>query len=137
MTTPDASAVPVPASQADWLLELLTSMADAGDFRVAVTLWTPAGIVTGDLVGAPVWIRELRAQVRRGGSPEAHAFADDLGSVEDAIGAQAAASAASAEPLSFLHLVDAMTLFPAGDTFAHGLWRGRFVDVAGWTLGRP
>lgn len=137
MTTPDQAAVPVRSADTDWLLELLTSMADAGDFRVAVTLWTPAGVVTGDLVGAPIWIRELRAQVRRGGTAEAHHFADDLSSVEAAIDNQAATTATGAEPMTFLHLIGAVTLFPAGEAFAHGLWRGRFADVTGWTLGRP
>lgn len=137
MTAPDPAAVAVRSTDVDWLLELLVSMANAGDFRVAMTLWTPAGVVAGDLVGAPVWIRELRAQIRAAGTAESHHFADDLSSVEQAIAGQAAAAAKTAEPVAFLHLANAITLFPQGETFQHGLWRGRIVDVSGWTLGRP
>lgn len=137
MTAPDPATVPVRSTDTDWLLELLTSMADAGQFRVAVTVWTAAGVVTGELVGGPVWIRALREQVRAAGTSSSHHFADDLAAVEDAIFTQAASRATSGEPPGFLHLVDAVTLFPGGMSFSHGLWRGRFVDVTGWTLGRP
>jgi hypothetical protein len=132
VTSPDAT--PVRSLDTDWLLDLLTSMANAGDFTVAVTLWTPTGIVSGDLVGAPVWVRLLREQVRTSGAPQAAVFAADLEHVEQHIvrGAQSPGT----EPLSFLHLADARTLLPSGEVFEHGLWRGRFVDVVGWTLGR-
>jgi hypothetical protein len=120
----------------DWLLDLLTSMANAGDFTVAITLWTPAGIVSGDLIGSPVWIRELRASVRTGGDAEAAHFADDLQSVEDHITLSAATAEQAPQPLSLLHLRDATTVLPSGERFEHGLWRGRFVDVTGWTLGK-
>lgn len=137
MTTPDPSVAAVRSLDTDWLLDLLTSMANAGDFTVAMTLWTPAGIVAGDLIGSPVWIRELRASIRAGGDAEAQHFADDLQSVEDHVSASAAQAEASPEPLSFLHLRNASTLMANGEVFTHGLWRGRFVDVTGWTLGRP
>ena len=120
----------------DWLLDLLTSMANAGDFTVAVTLWTPAGIVSGDLVGSPVWIRELRAGIRSSGDEEAGHFADDLQSVEDHITHSAATAEQDPQPLSLLHLRNATTVLPSGERFEHGLWRGRFVDVTGWTLGK-
>ena len=132
--TPSGTATPVRSLDTDWLLDLLASMANAGDFTVALTLWTPAGIVSGDLIGAPVWIRELRQQVRESGAGQAAVFAGDLESVEQHI--VATSSQASTEPLSFLHLRHATTLMATGETFAHGLWRGRFVDVSGWTFGR-
>jgi hypothetical protein len=135
VTAPDPSVVSVRSLDTDWLLDLLTSMANAGDFSVAVTLWTPAGIVSGDLIGSPVWIRELRAQVRSGGEESQH-FADDLQSVQDHITRSAVEAERNPEPLSFVHLRDAVTLLPSGATFPHGLWRGRFVDITGWTLGK-
>ena len=128
--------VPVRSIDTDWLLDLLTSMANAGEFTVAVTLWTPAGIVSGDLVGSPVWIRELRASIRAGGDAEAQHFADDLQSVEDHIILSAATAEDDPQPLSLLHLRNATTVLPSGERFEHGLWRGRFVDVTGWTLGK-
>ena len=138
MTSPDPSpAVSVRSLDTDWLLDLLTSMANAGDFTVAITLWTSAGIVTGDLVGSPVWVRELRASIRAAGDAEAQHFADDLQSVEDHIVRTAAQAEANPEPLSFVHLRNASTVMQSGEVFTHGLWRGRFVDVTGWTLGRP
>jgi cellobiose phosphorylase len=63
-------------------------------------------------------------------------FADDLQSVQDHITVSAVQAEQSPEPLSFLHLRDAVTLLPSGATFPHRLWRGRFVDVTGWTLGK-
>ena len=120
----------------DWLLDLLTSMANAGDFTVAITLWTPAGIVSGDLIGSPVWIRELRAGIRAGGDAQAAHFADDLQSVEDHITLSAATAEQDPQPLALLHLRNATTVLPSGERFEHGLWRGRFVDVTGWTLGK-
>jgi hypothetical protein len=138
VTAPDTPpAVSVRSLDTDWLLDLLTSMANAGEFTVAITLWTSAGIVSGDLVGSPVWVRELRASIRAGGDAEAQHFADDLQSVEDHIVRSAAQAEAAPEPLSFLHLRNASTLMPSGEVFTHGLWRGRFVEVTGWTLGRP
>lgn len=137
MSSPDPSTVSVRSLDTDWLLDLLTSMANAGDFTVAVTLWTPAGIVAGDLIGSPVWVRELRATIRAAGDAEAQHFADDLQSVEDHITATTAQAEKEPEPLSFLHLRNASTLMAGGEVFTHGLWRGRFVDVTGWTLGRP
>ena len=138
MTAPDTPpAVSVRSLDTDWLLDLLTSMANAGEFTVALTLWTSAGIVSGDLVGSPVWVRELRASIRADGDAEAQHFADDLQSVEDHIVSSAAQAEAAPEQLSFLHLRNASTLMPSGEVFTHGLWRGRFVDVTGWTLGRP
>jgi hypothetical protein len=138
VTTPEpGTTVGVRSLDTDWLLDLLTSMANAGSFSVAVTLWTSAGIVTGDLVGSPVWIRELRESIRAGGDAEALHFADDLESVEQHIVQSAARAEAEPEPLSFLHLRNASTLMASGEVFTHGLWRGRFVDVTGWTLGRP
>lgn len=137
MTAPDPSVVSVRSLDTDWLLDLLTSMANAGDFTVAVTLWTSAGIIAGDLVGSPVWVRELRAGIRADGDAEAQHFADDLQSVEDHIVASASQAETNPEPLSFLHLRNASTLMANGEVFTHGLWRGRFVDVTGWTLGRP
>ncbi|HWG92755.1 MAG TPA: hypothetical protein VNU66_00825 [Mycobacteriales bacterium] len=135
MTAPEpGTPMPVRSVDTDWLLDLLTSTANAGDFTVAVTLWTPAGIVSGDLVGAPVWIRLLREQVRTSGAGQAAVFAGDLEQVEQHILRTTADP--GTEPLSFLHLADARTLLPSGEVFEHGLWRGRFVDVAGWTLGR-
>jgi hypothetical protein len=135
-TPPDPITASVRSLDTDWLLDLLTSMANAGDFTVAVTLWTPAGIVSGDLVGSPAWIRELRAGVRASGDVDAQRFADDLQSVEDHITRGAVQAQQSPEPLSYLHLRNATTLLPGGETFRHGLWRGRFVDVTGWTLGK-
>lgn len=137
MAAPDPTTVSVRSLDTDWLLDLLTSMANAGEFTVALTLWTPAGIVAGDLVGSPVWVRELRESIRAGGDAEAQHFADDLQSVEEHIVHSAAAAEADPEPLTFLHLRNASTLMPSGEVFTHGLWRGRFVDVTGWTLGRP
>lgn len=128
--------VSVRSVDTDWLLDLLTSMANAGDFTVAVTLWTSAGIVSGDLVGSPVWIRELRASIRSGGDAEAQHFADDLQSVEEHITLSAATAESDPQPLSLLHLRNATTVLPSGERFEHGLWRGRFVDVTGWTLGK-
>lgn len=135
MTAPDPSAVSVRSLDTDWLLDLLTSMANAGDFTVAVTLWTPGGIVSGDLIGSPVWIRLLRAQAREG-DDQAQRFADDLQAVQDHITRSAVQAESSPEPLTFLHLRDAVTLLPSGATFPHRLWRGRFVDISGWTLGK-
>ena len=132
--TPDSGATPVRSLDTDWLLDLLASMANAGEFTVAITLWTPAGVVSGDLVGATTWIRELREQIRSSGAPQAAVFAADLESVEQHIAA--GANPAVPEPLSFLHLRGATTLLATGETFHHDLWRGRFVDVTGWTLGR-
>ena len=60
----------------------------------------------------------------------------DLASVEEHVTRQAEMAAVAPEPLSFLHLKDATTLLQSGETFSHDLWRGRFVDVTGWTLGR-
>lgn len=134
MTGPEGGATPVRSFDTDWLLDLLASMANAGDFTVAVTLWTPSGIVSGDLIGAPVWIRQLRASVRASGAPQAAVFAGDLDSVEQHIVRQA--TDASTEPLSFLHLRGATTVLGSGEIFQHELWRGRFVDVTGWTLGK-
>ena len=136
MTVPDPAVTPVRSLDTDWFLDLLTSMANGGGFSVAVTLWTPAGIVSGDLVGSPDWIRALRAQVREGGDEQAQHFAADLESVEQHIVASAAAAQESPEPLSFVHLKDATTVLPGGEVFRHGLWRGRFVDITGWTLGK-
>lgn len=137
MTSPAPDTLGVRSLDTDWLLDLLTSMANAGDFTVAITLWTPAGLVAGDLIGSPVWIRELRASIRAAGDAEAQHFADDLQSVEDHIVLGAAQAEAAPEPLSYLHLRNASTLMSNGEVFTHGLWRGRFVDVTGWTLGRP
>jgi hypothetical protein len=137
MIQADGTVTSVRSLDTDWLLDLLTGMANAGDFSVSVTLWTPAGIVSGDLIGSPVWIRELRAGIRAGGDDEAQHFADDLQSVEDHIAHSTAEAEHAPEPLSFLHLRNATTLMPSGETFSHGLWRGRFVDVTGWTLGKP
>jgi hypothetical protein len=134
---PDPIVASVRSQDTDWLLDLLTSMANAGEFTVALTLWTPAGIVSGDLIGSPVWIRELRASIRAGGDAQAQHFADDLESVEDHIASGAAQAEQHPEPLSYLHLRNASTVIPGGEVFTHGLWRGRFVDVTGWTLGRP
>jgi hypothetical protein len=136
MTAPDPAATPVRSLDTDWFLDLLASMANGGGFSVAVTLWTPAGIVSGDLVGSPDWIRALREQVREGGDAQAQHFADDLESVEQHIVAGAAAAQGNPEPLSFVHLRDATTVLPGGEVFRHGLWRGRFVDITGWTLGK-
>lgn len=121
----------------DWLLDLLTSMANGGGFTVAVTLWTPAGIVAGDLIGASTWIRELRETIRTTGPGEGRAFAEDLQSVEEHIVSGTADAMANPEPLTYLHLNHARTLLASGEVFEHGLWRGRFVDITGWTLGRP
>lgn len=137
MTQPEPTIASVRSLDTDWLLDLLTSMANAGDFTVAITLWTPAGIVAGDLIGSRVWIAELRAGIRADGDAEAQLFADDLQSVEEHITTSAAEAVRAPEPLSYLHLRNASTLLPSGETFNHGLWRGRFVDVTGWTLGRP
>jgi hypothetical protein len=136
MTAPDPTTVSVRSLDTDWLLDLLASMANSGDFSVAVTLWTPAGIVSGDLIGSGVWIRELRAQIRAAGDDEGQRFADDLQSVEDHIARSALEAQSSPEPLSFVHLRHAVTVLPGGESFSHGLWRGRFVDVTGWTLGK-
>jgi hypothetical protein len=136
VTTPDPSVLSVRSLDTDWLLDLLASMANAGDFTVAITLWTPAGIISGDLIGSPVWIRELRAQIRAADDPEGMRFADDLQSVQDHITRSAVEAERSPEPLSFVHLRNAVTVMPSGETFSHGLWRGRFVDVTGWTLGK-
>ena len=137
MTAPEPTIASVRSLDTDWLLDLLTSMANAGDFTVAITLWTPAGIVSGDLVGSVVWIRELRAGIRDGGDAQAAHFADDLQSVEDHIVLGVQQAEQTPEPLSYLHLRNASTVIPGGQLFEHGLWRGRFVDVTGWTLGRP
>jgi hypothetical protein len=120
----------------DLVLELLASTADAGDFTVAVTLWTSAGIVSGDLVGAPAWIRALRQEVRSSGDPQAAVFAADLDGVERHLVTDAAAAQLSREPLHHLHLLDAKTLMATGEVFPHRLWRCRFADVTGWTLGK-
>ena len=37
---------------------------------------------------------------------------------------------------SVVHLRAAVTLLPSGARFPHELWRGRFVDITGWTLGK-
>ncbi len=137
MTQPEPSVATVRSLGTDWLLDLLTSMANAGDFTVAITLWTPAGIVSGDLIGSPVWVRELRESIRAAGDADAQHFADDLQSVEDHIALSAAQAEKNPEPLSFLHLRNASTVVPGGEVFTHGLWRGRSVAVTGWTLGRP
>jgi len=136
VTTPEPTVASVRSLDTDWLLDLLASMANGGSFSVAITLWTPAGIVSGDLIGSPEWIRDLRAQIRSTGDEQAQLFADDLESVELHITQSAAAAEQAPEPLSFVHLRNATTLMPSGETFSHGLWRGRFVDVTGWTLGK-
>jgi hypothetical protein len=135
-TPPDPTIASVRSLDTDWLLDLLTSMANSGDFSVAITLWTPAGILSGDLIGSSVWITELRAQIRAADDPEGMRFADDLQSVQDHIVRGAVEAERSPEPLSYLHLRNATTLMPSGETFSHGLWRGRFVDITGWTLGK-
>jgi len=135
VTAPDPVTA-VRSLDTDWLLDLMASMANAGGFSVAVTLWTPTGVVSGELIGSPEWIGLLREQIRTTGDEQAQRFAADLESVEQHIVQSTAAAQDSPEPLSFLHLKDAVTVMPDGEPLRHGLWRGRFVDVAGWTLGR-
>ncbi len=136
MTEADPAVLSVRSLDTDWLLDMLTSMANSGDFSLAISLWTPGGIVSGDLIGSSTWITELRSQIRASDDPEGMQFADQLQGVQDHIVRSAVAAESSPEPLSFLHLRNATTLMPSGEVFRHGLWRGRFVDVTGWTLGK-
>ncbi|HUR75693.1 MAG TPA: hypothetical protein VMZ00_15535 [Sporichthya sp.] len=118
----------------------------------SITLTVAGLVVSGDLVPAWVWFRDMRAVLTSGSGTGADGmagvfgmFADDAlgevlireatGEVEDA--EVASGPAAGATLPTTIHLARAVILGAHHhQELAGGLWRGRLSHVSGWTFGR-
>ena len=139
----------------DVLLAVLVQASNASadpDTSLSITLTVGGLVVSGDLVPAWVWLREVReilgSASGTGVDGMAHVFgmlADDaLGDVliRDATGDVEDPEAATGESAeqrlpTTVHLARARILGAHhSQELAGGLWRGRLSHVSGWTFGR-
>ena len=143
MTSPDE----------DLLLAVLVQASNSSadpETAVSITLTVGGLVVSGDLIPAWVWLREVRELLggASGSGVDGMAtmfgmFADDaLGDVliQDAMGgaesADPAEEAAARLPTT-IHLAQARILGSHhSQELTGGLWRGRLSHVSGWTFGR-
>lgn len=128
----------------DWLLALLVDHLNEHGGEIPITLTTPGGVLTGTLIG-------VREYLKRYGTDLASVFPSRANAILDTFDAAGEESANSVrrhkekvragetefESPRYLHLRDAQYLTgnlhsTARDTV---LWRGRLVDVSGFSLG--
>lgn len=134
------------------LVQASNSSADP-ETSVSITLTVGGLVVSGDLVPAWVWLREVRELLggASGTGVDGMAkvfgmFADDAlgdvlirdatGDLEEVAGPAPDADADGRLPTS-IHLARARVLGAHhSQELAGGLWRGRLSHVSGWTFGR-
>lgn len=120
----------------DWLLQhLVTLVNDIGEFSQPITLWTNAGIISGDLISAKSYA-ELYSEKFLGRFPpdSAEAPAKMLSWL---FGGYFSDEPPKANSTAFIHLREAKLFLPNGVVPASQgvLWRGRISQVTGFNLG--
>lgn len=142
------------SSNEDVLLAVLVQSFNAStdpETSASITLTVGGLVVSGDLVPAWVWFREVRALLSAGSGTAAGGMADVFGMfADDALGeslireatggieeAEETTAAAADTLPSTIHLARAQLLGAHHhQELAGGLWRGRLSHISGWTFGR-
>lgn len=127
----------------DFLLQAFVDAANQmDDFSISLTLCVSGGVVTGDLVTAPLWMDEVASLVEMDRSDAAfhvaNVYREQAGLYRrrrtqrrgEVIG-----------EVTYIHLRDAQWLIESGEESYLGpdpgiYWRGRLTEIAGWSLGR-
>ena len=131
------------------LVQGFNSSADP-ETSASITLTVGGLVVSGDLVPAWVWFREVRGLLSTGSGSGADGMADVFGMfADDALGEVLIREATGdvedvddAPPPegilpTTIHLTRAVILGSHhSQELAGGLWRGRLSHVSGWTFGR-
>lgn len=138
------------------LAVLVQSFNSAADPEASASITLTAGglVVSGDLVPAWAWLRDLRGLLSSGSGSAAGGLADVFGMfADDALGDVLIKDATrdvqdpsdppangAADPTTLpitIHLARAQVLGAHHhQELPGGLWRGRLSHVSGWTLGR-
>ena len=136
------------ANNPDWLLQHLVELVNTGAVgQVTVVLTTPAGIISGEMIGGAEYFDLYAARLTKGW-PQAEKELM-LETIEDwkldFVRAEPTAESLAEPTLNevtdlprFIHFKDAR-VFNAGTvlpTDTGMLWRGRVADITGFTLGR-
>lgn len=136
----------VAAHDSDWLLQHLVELVNTGAAsRVNVVLTTPAGLISGQMIGGAEYFDLYGASFTKGWAPTEKDLMLDLIETWKLDFAPAEQPDSTVEPISnqstdlpsFIHLKDAR-VFNAGTvlpTDTGMLWRGRLADITGFTLG--
>ncbi|WP_019876898.1 hypothetical protein [Sporichthya polymorpha] len=138
------------SNDADLLLAVLVQASNSSadpETSVSITLTVGGLVVSGDLVPAWVWLREVRGLLVEGSGTGADGMANVFGMLaDDALGDALIRDAtgsledeeAPAQALpTTIHLARAVVLGAHHhQELAGGLWRGRLSHVTGWTFGR-
>lgn len=120
----------------DWVLQhLVTVVNSEEDFTQPITLWTNAGIISGELISAKSYAELYSGRFLERFSPEnVEAPAKMLGWL---FGGYFADEPPMGSNTAFIHLRGAKLFLPNGviPTGQGVLWRGRISQITGFNLG--
>ncbi|PRX47733.1 hypothetical protein B0I33_105314 [Prauserella shujinwangii] len=127
------------SGEIDFLLQSFVEAVNlADDFSIEMTLSVPGGVVSGELVTAQRWMREVAATLETGTSSPSDLIADvyrEQAAMYEARRAQHKGYLEGKKP-RFLHLRDASWMIAPAPRGQGVFWRGLLGDVGGWSLGR-
>lgn len=116
----------------DTLLGFIVNMVDHFDLSVPVTFTTPAGMMTGTLIGRREYLRQLSESLANAGP-----IGESLSEFTQPEEAPSADSFDAESMPNLMHVSNASVLFANSISPTHGiLLRQKVEDVSGWALGR-
>lgn len=130
----------------DEVLAMLADIANRGGVGMGITLNVQGQIVCGDVCSGAVFFEEI-AEVLRSADVTVTNVDDEeqeqtvrgaVGLLADAVAERAQNYGPDAPQLvtAYIHLKNAELWDPSGRHVGVRHWRGRLVDVSGWSLGR-
>lgn len=139
----EQTSQPINSTYTDLYLEMLLTFLDREDAKgssASVSLLIGGTLVCGDLISHDAWLEAFQEWMS--GLGDGAKFVGDLFAETDRVSAE---RENGEEPLGFVHLKNVRIVTNYRGTLdgeaAQGmespLWRGRLVDIQGWTLGRP
>lgn len=114
--------------EVDWVLQGLVRLVNGG-VSFGVTITTPAGIVTGDLIGGKAYFQKMNELV-------AGTHLAPLTDLFDSYSQVYSVGDEEVPPPQFIHLANARHMQGTAFVPTQGtLWRGKISDVVGFSLG--
>ncbi|MER6462839.1 hypothetical protein AB0D30_07945 [Streptomyces sp. NPDC048409] len=142
MSRPEGNGILTTEPVHDLYLSLLLTMVDGGQgvTSMTITLGTPSGVISGDLVSRETWKSLWTETILTKANTSAGTmglFPDTvdrmLEQVREEVGGH---DEAAAEVPRFVHLKDTTLFVPGATPITLPFWRGRLDAVTGWTLGK-
>lgn len=123
----------------DFALEALVGAINAlGGAEVGITLHSSGLIVSGMLISGRSYFEKLIENLESSPDTGAHAFAQLFSPFQDMYANNEVTDAqkgAALLPTGYIHLRDARTFSPTGQSLPGTLWRARLTEITGWSLG--